>query len=133
MKFAKYLAENSVPEWRSRYVNYRLLKKEIKKVLAARQDALHAGTEVPLASTEDEIVINTSPEGSSDDLVHARKPAYLRTRSNTVDSHLALTDDEGLRLLLEEANLAEADIHFFKVLDRELQKADRFYQSEFEI
>jgi hypothetical protein len=35
MKFGKYLAENLVPEWRSQYVAYRALKKQIKRTKTA--------------------------------------------------------------------------------------------------
>jgi hypothetical protein len=32
MKFAKYLQAESVPEWRKKYINYKLLKKLLKEI-----------------------------------------------------------------------------------------------------
>ena len=32
MKFAKYLEDQSVPEWRKAYINYKGLKKRLKQI-----------------------------------------------------------------------------------------------------
>jgi SPX domain protein involved in polyphosphate accumulation len=36
VKFSKYLACHLVPEWRPAYCNYRILKKELKRIKALR-------------------------------------------------------------------------------------------------
>ncbi|KAJ2615771.1 Signal transduction protein [Coemansia sp. RSA 1804] len=43
MKFGKYLEAEQVPEWEKMYVNYRALKRLVKKIAAAREARLAAG------------------------------------------------------------------------------------------
>ncbi|KND02878.1 uncharacterized protein SPPG_01959 [Spizellomyces punctatus DAOM BR117] len=123
MKFAKYLAENSVPEWRSRYVNYRQLKKSIKKVVAARDKAKRAKDSSAQSSQEESL---QSLEGSTESLVVQRDGSRLHSRATTNESHQP-KDDENLVLMLEEAQLAPEEVRFFQQLDRELRKADAFF------
>lgn len=37
MKFAKYLQAESIPEWKSKYINYKYLKKLLKQVAARKE------------------------------------------------------------------------------------------------
>eukprot|EP00732_Lithocolla_globosa_P002340 Lithocolla_globosa_v1_NODE_1513_length_2520_cov_11.413793.p2 type:complete len:155 gc:universal NODE_1513_length_2520_cov_11.413793:2477-2013(-) len=57
MKFAKYIASESVPEWRSQYINYKRLKK-LLKVLVEQQESKSDWGEIaflePTAFSEEE-------------------------------------------------------------------------------
>ncbi|TPX62735.1 hypothetical protein SpCBS45565_g06949 [Spizellomyces sp. 'palustris'] len=123
MKFAKYLAENSVPEWRSRYVNYRQLKKIIKKVVAAREKVKRAKESSAQSSQQESL---QSLDGSTEALVVQPDGSRLHSRANTNESHQP-KEDENLILMLEEAQLAPEEMRFFQQLDRELRKADAFF------
>ncbi|KAI8818109.1 SPX domain-containing protein [Fimicolochytrium jonesii] len=63
MKFAKYLEENSVPEWRSQYVDYRQLKKLIKQVVKARHREKQPKVSVPILEDDE----NKEKEEETDD------------------------------------------------------------------
>ncbi|KAI8585979.1 SPX domain-containing protein [Geranomyces variabilis] len=119
MKFAKYLAENSVPEWRSRYVNYRGLKKLIKQATAAKSSALSSGSDSQ-GSLEGSCEALTSPPSAV--------APNLHTRTSTVESGLHLQDDAEFLLALEEVQLRREEIAFFTKLDYEMRKADTFYK-----
>ncbi|KAI8917235.1 SPX domain-containing protein [Powellomyces hirtus] len=130
MKFAKYLAENSVPEWRSRYVNYRILKKLIKQAVKARQRSqpnLHSSLESLEGSSE---ALTSTPDSANATGIavatNVTVPA-THTRSSTVETN-HVQDDVAFLLSLEETQLSTAEIAFFKKLDHELHKADAFYK-----
>ncbi|KAJ3154791.1 Xenotropic and polytropic retrovirus receptor 1 [Geranomyces variabilis] len=119
MKFAKYLAENSVPEWRSRYVNYRGLKKLVKQATAAKSSALSSGSDSQ-GSLEGSCEALTSPPSAV--------APNLHTRTSTVESGLHLQDDAEFLLALEEVQLGREEVAFFTKLDYEMRKADKFYK-----
>nr|KAJ3421172.1 Xenotropic and polytropic retrovirus receptor 1 [Polyrhizophydium stewartii] len=104
MKFALYITENSVPEWRTRYINYRKLKKLIKKCRVARERTPPVDGAQPLRSRA----------GSANSAQHSD------------DSHVDMDEgDEYLKLLdLDYEN----DESFFNELVRQIRKADRFYR-----
>ncbi|SPO47232.1 related to putative phosphate transporter 1 [Moesziomyces antarcticus] len=52
MKFARYLDENTVPEWRKVYIQYRGLKKLIKRVAAHREARIRYEAELGIARTQ---------------------------------------------------------------------------------
>ncbi|KAJ3146678.1 hypothetical protein HDU86_008422 [Geranomyces michiganensis] len=119
MKFAKYLAENSVPEWRSRYVNYRVLKKLIKQAAAAKSSAASSGSDSQ-GSLEGSLEALTTPPSAV--------APNLHTRTSTVESGLHLQNDSEFLMALEENQLTREETAFFKKLDYEMRKADTFYR-----
>ncbi|KAJ3022006.1 Xenotropic and polytropic retrovirus receptor 1 [Thoreauomyces humboldtii] len=134
MKFGKYLAENSVPEWRSRYVNYRILKKLIKNVVAEKQrsssllqqDSDESMQGFPSLSTDD-LTPDRSTPGAVEGEITAGPSSSSRVRNATVDTHHVGEDPQFL-LSLEETQLGPEERAFFLRLDQEVRKADVFYQ-----
>ncbi|EST09069.1 EXS, C-terminal [Kalmanozyma brasiliensis GHG001] len=77
MKFARYLDENTVPEWRKVYIEYRGLKKLIKRVAEHREARLRLEAEQNLAGHQSSstAVAPATPSGSADPFLRRRNPA----------------------------------------------------------
>ncbi|KAH6569960.1 hypothetical protein BASA61_009178 [Batrachochytrium salamandrivorans] len=102
MKFGKYIVENSVPEWRTQYINYGKLKKSIKRARAARDSAI---------------------EGS-----HPRRIHHSVSNQNQDDTDRYILLDEGDQYLQLLDVDYEEDKDFFAELIKQLRKASRFFQ-----
>lgn len=48
MKFGKYVEDNAIPEWASKYLEYKQLKKKIKKIVNLPQNNLDQGMSLKL-------------------------------------------------------------------------------------
>lgn len=66
MKFAKYLTTESVPEWRKKYINYKLLKKLLKQIKPPKHDSTE-DLASPIVSTRNyaDSVISRDGDGES--------------------------------------------------------------------
>ncbi|KAJ1024736.1 hypothetical protein NDA16_002776 [Ustilago loliicola] len=74
MKFARYLDENTAPEWKKVYIQYRGLKKLIKRVAEHREARLRLETELGLARTHSSSS-STAIAGSGTNAARRRGPA----------------------------------------------------------
>lgn len=82
MKFAKELEQEAVPEWRVKYLNYKLGKKLIKSVTRAIQ---RASTTPNLARRPDSL--HAAPAALFHHLHHKRTPTQHRWSDTTSGSH----------------------------------------------
>ncbi|KAJ8325097.1 hypothetical protein BDV3_007324 [Batrachochytrium dendrobatidis] len=105
MKFGKYIVENSVPEWRTRYINYSKLKKFIKKSRIAR---------------------DMVPEGS-----RQSRTRQSTTSSHPVsfdDSNISIEEGDDYLQLLDIQ--FEEDKDFFVELVKQIRKTIKFHQEQ---
>ncbi|SPO28825.1 related to putative phosphate transporter 1 [Ustilago trichophora] len=89
MKFARYLDENTVPEWRKVYIQYRGLKKLIKRVAEHREARIRYETELGLARTHSSSTAVAPSTPSADPFVRRRTHATPTTIDQEAQSSLA--------------------------------------------
>ncbi|KAI8927108.1 EXS family-domain-containing protein [Entophlyctis helioformis] len=127
MKFNKYILENSVPEWRTRYINYGKLKKLIKRAVVARATQPVDGSHGYLP--------NGSRSGSGAAAL-PRRHTDASSRSVGMDDEnedSAYTDNSNVRLDEGDEYLQivdvdyDADEDFFAEFVKQIRKANRFY------
>ncbi|TKY89062.1 hypothetical protein EX895_001593 [Sporisorium graminicola] len=75
MKFARYLDENTVPEWRKVYIQYRGLKKLIKRVAEHYEARLRLEAELGLTRSHSSSTAVTPSAAPSDPLLRRRNAA----------------------------------------------------------
>ncbi|EPQ26342.1 uncharacterized protein PFL1_05990 [Pseudozyma flocculosa PF-1] len=83
MKFARYLEENTVPEWKKVYIEYRGLKKLIKRVAEHRQARLQYEQHLGLHDNDNDQHHGYSASGTS---TSHRDADALRRRNNNSNS-----------------------------------------------
>jgi hypothetical protein len=112
MKFAKYLSSETVPEWRAKYLDYRGLKKYLKRISGdpTIEDALYQHS-VDVFTRPSIAHWSNRYDGLSTDVMHL----------NSGEAETILGQ------LLEHATRPELD--FFDKLDREFNKTVDFYAS----
>lgn len=71
MKFARYLDENTVPEWKKVYIQYRGLKKLIKRVAEHREARLRYEEELGITRTRS----SDAPRSPAETFMRRRNPA----------------------------------------------------------
>lgn len=92
MKFARYLDENTVPEWRKVYIEYRGLKKLIKRVAEHREARLRIEAEQNLAghqSSSTAVAPATPSSGAGDPFIRRRNPAAVNHLDQEAQNTLA--------------------------------------------
>lgn len=75
MKFARYLDENTVPEWRKVYIQYRGLKKLIKRVAEHREARLRLEAELGINSSHSSSTTIAATASSADPYIRRRNVA----------------------------------------------------------
>ncbi|KAL7750981.1 Xenotropic and polytropic retrovirus receptor 1 [Sorochytrium milnesiophthora] len=149
MKFGKTLANESVPEWRSRYIAYSRLKKLLHPIAEARGQMTTTAAASSGSLANINIISHTSHEGmtqasdllqnspaktnSDDDLIEASSASNLQhsqageglelSTSRTSHSTHAFTGPLKDILLLH----SQEERHFFEVLEEEIKKVNAFY------
>ncbi|KAJ3366550.1 Xenotropic and polytropic retrovirus receptor 1 [Allomyces arbusculus] len=113
MKFAKSLAQEAVPEWRAKYLDYRGLKKKI--TLIQHEQIIAAGGTIPASAV---VSRSNSPDGSAPIL---SPPMATRGRLGAPDESLALLaevdpatttdDDRGMTPVADDAARAAPSLH----------------------
>ncbi|CDR98684.1 hypothetical protein, partial [Sporisorium scitamineum] len=82
MKFARYLDENTVPEWRKVYIQYRGLKKLIKRVAEHYEARLRLEAELGLTRSHSSSTAIAASSASSDPLLRRRNPAAQPSKND---------------------------------------------------
>lgn len=129
VKFSKQLEAQLIPEWKGAFVNYRLLKKDIKKIKLLRKneswnkarDSAEGFSCSKLESVIEFLKEKTKawlPKASSHgDAIQVRRSISASTRGAVYETVLIQ--------LFEQADAAKA---FFARLDAELNKVNEFYK-----
>lgn len=94
MKFARYLDENIVPEWRKVYIQYRGLKKLIKRVAEHREARLRYQAELGLSRTHSSSTAVAPSTPSTDPFLRRRTPAAHSSQIDQEAQH-ALASSSG--------------------------------------
>ena len=129
MKFAKYLEAELVPEWRRQYVNYKMMKKHVKKV-GASADRPHSEedeSERPLSPTP----IGTAPpsrhETSSSEHAVQQHPRP-NSRENDIQMTTPVPALPPVSYSFPSGPNSDAERNFFVALDEEMAKVEAFYR-----
>ncbi|KAL3232233.1 Glycerophosphocholine phosphodiesterase GDE1 [Nakaseomyces bracarensis] len=101
MKFGKTLLKLRLPEWSHLYVNYKVLKKIIKEINKVQDDL-----------ERQENSVNGGDEA----------PLWKKESNGMISNRKTFTENEKVQQLL---------VSFFFNLDRNIEKVDRFYNSQF--
>ncbi|XP_061350434.1 phosphate transporter PHO1-like [Gastrolobium bilobum] len=124
VKFSKELEAQIIPEWKEAFVNYKQLKKQIKKIKLAKVPKKEQAPEVEFGrSIFDSFRFITNKFFSSDN----DKSDIIQVKRKTMgDSEEELYETELSQLFSEED-----EVHvFFAKLDEELNKVNQFYKKQ---
>ncbi|KAK7243104.1 hypothetical protein RIF29_37889 [Crotalaria pallida] len=126
VKFSKELEAQLIPEWKEAFVNYRQLKKQIKKIKLAR---LPEKQQVPQrggdfgTSMFDTLRFLTNKFCSSDE----NKQDIIQVRRRRMED----SEEEVYETELAQLFSEEDEVHvFFARLDEELNKVNQFYKKQ---
>lgn len=129
VKFSKQLEAQLIPEWKGAFVNYRLLKKDIKKIKLLRKNEswnkAHDSAE-GFGCSKLESVIDFLKEKTKAWLPKASSHGdAIQVRHSISPSRRGYVYETELIQLFEQADAAKA---FFASLDAELNKVNEFYR-----
>lgn len=151
MKFARYLQDTQVPEWKKAYIDYRCLKKHVSAVKKQQENqdrkyrsSLYLGTPVrphvlrfPTSGNDKEDPFRCDSSASLP-LPRLTKQPYADVEKspeifnpNLFDASPSISSQsKTLCIPMHErlpSKFSEAEIEFLRKLDRELEKVDTFY------
>ncbi|OMH80658.1 hypothetical protein AX774_g5893 [Zancudomyces culisetae] len=75
MKFGKYIESEAVPEWHTKYLNYKLLKKCLKRITATKKDL--TGESVPILPIGLELEYGSHRVGGENSSIQGTRGNYL--------------------------------------------------------
>ncbi|GAC98206.1 hypothetical protein PHSY_005795 [Pseudozyma hubeiensis SY62] len=97
MKFARYLDENTVPEWRKVYIQYRGLKKLIKRVAEHREARLRLQAELDIPHAHSSSTAIAGSASSPDPYIRRRIPAGASSTNSDREAQSTLASSSGYK------------------------------------
>ncbi|CAM8956144.1 unnamed protein product [Rhodiola kirilowii] len=127
MKFGKEFASQIVPEWKEAYVNYSSLKKWVKQIQSSAQRSRVAPPQSPYRAFSG-LLRRKSIAGSPESDVE--NPPIKVRRNEAAEAY------ETVFLVAEEGGggggVDESELKYFRKLDEEFNKVERFYVEKVE-
>lgn len=125
MKFSKELEAQLIPEWKDAFVNYKMLKKHIKKIKLSKVPKQEEAPKGDFGySIFDSIRFVTNKFFCSSD---NNKPNIIQVRRKMMED----SEEEVYETELAQLFSEEDEVHvFFARLDEELNKVNQFYRKQ---
>ncbi|TKY53749.1 Phosphate transporter PHO1 [Spatholobus suberectus] len=124
VKFSKELEAQLIPEWKEAFVNYRQLKKHIKRIKLSRvSEQPQAPEETFGRSVFDSLLFITNKLRNSD---NNNRQDIIQVRRKTTEECEEVYETELAQLFSEEDEVQV----FFAKLDEELNKVNKFYKKQ---
>ncbi|KAF9262260.1 SPX-domain-containing protein [Marasmius fiardii PR-910] len=146
MKFARYLEDTQIPEWKRAYIDYRGLKKHISKIrhgqarvnAASPSDSMShrstgsnkfkAGAPPPIEESQSDTPLQTTAKATASTRLwpHKKQSGKRRLSLSRASSEFS-TEPMPLNVLLKRLSSEERE--FFDFLDSQLEKIEEFFIS----
>lgn len=135
MKFGKEFTAQMVPEWQAAYMDYNLLKKQLKEILR-----FHARGKPSAHLAKQKSALYRAFSGLLQRQKSQHEPVSLSSPDEDTASQVIVVDSVAqdgthgyeTRFLMSEEEGGEYELVFFRRLDDEFNKVNRFYKSKVE-